>query len=94
MMNKSIDKMISQGRKALPCNIMQTNQGPVSALKFVKLKNMFKQHVNLMIWTWILAATNSFEQQILWENPFKNENAPLDLWNCSENSVVPLFSYK
>ena len=30
--NKSIGEMISQGRKAFPRNVMQTNQGPVKAL--------------------------------------------------------------
>ena len=29
-------------------------------LGFYKLKPMFKQHMNLMIWTWIFAASNSF----------------------------------
>ena len=62
--------MISQGRNAFLFNIMQTIQGSVQA--FVKLKPMFKQHMNLMIWNLIFVhltmASNSFEQQILCKN--------------------------
>ena len=45
--NKSIGEMISQGCISFPCNLVQNNSG--LSLGFVKLKAMFKQHVNLMI---------------------------------------------
>ena len=45
--NKSIGEMIGQDHNAFPCNVMQTIQD--SGYGFVKLKAMFKQHVNMDI---------------------------------------------
>ena len=56
--NKSIGELISQGRNAYPCYVIPIESGP--NLGFYKLKAMFKQHANLMIWTWIFAASNNF----------------------------------
>ena len=63
--------MISQGCIAFTCNFMQTNQGPD---RLCQVKAMFKQHENLMIWTWIFAASNSFAKRIPMEEFASNNN--------------------
>ena len=65
---KHIDKMFSQGYNAFPCtcNVMPNKSGPT--LGFDNIKAMFKQHANLMIWTWIFAVSNSFAWRILCKN--------------------------
>ena len=51
--------MNSQSRNACTlCNLTPNKSGP--NLGFYKLKVMLKQQVNLTIWTWIFAASNSF----------------------------------
>ena len=42
--------------------------GKIIRLGFVKLNAMFKQRMNLMIWTWIWTPSNSFGQLILCKN--------------------------
>ena len=59
--NKSIGEMISQGPNVFLCYFMQTNQGPD---RLCQVKAIFKQHVNLIIWTWIFEASNSFALRI------------------------------
>ena len=69
--NESIGEMISHGRNAFPC----TSCIQIGAqFRHFQVKAMFKQHVNLMIWTWILrlqtASRNEFPCKNKRLNPF------------------------
>ena len=55
-------------RIPLTCNVMPSKSGP--SLGFDKIKAMFKQLANLMIWAWIFAVSNSFAWRILCTNRY------------------------
>ena len=87
--NESIGEMISHGRNAFQCtcNVMHANQGQ-GRLFWVKV--MSKQHVNLMIWTWILrlqtASRNEYpcKNAFLWLDKYVLEiSARCDYYKCS-----------
>ena len=60
--NKSISKMISQGHIVSRVTLRKQ----ISAqFRLCQEKAMFQQHVNLMILTWIFAASNSSMQEVL-----------------------------
>ena len=58
------DKMLIPGRNVLQRNVMQTQT--FARLEEIQVKNMFKQHVNSMIWTWFSLFEHCFWSIWLW----------------------------